>query len=133
MSQTRYSSKSWVFKIRFSLKVRQYRKQQFYLQYKVCWILNKMVGATSFSTRYLRIQPLLPSPPKIRFSTSVNFHLPIAPLPVFKIIILTITSNTPFLFLPQQFFTSRFLRTILATIRTKNILPTSPFRQFKLR
>ena len=56
-----------------------------------------MVGAYSFSQPHLCIQPALKSLPKIRFSTSVNFHLPVPPLLVHKII-LTIPSNTPFLY-----------------------------------
>ena len=96
MSQTRYPSKSWVFKSCFSFKVRQHGQQQLYLQYKICWILCKMVGASSFSQSYLCIQPPLQSTPKISFSTSVNFHLPNPPLLVHKII-LTIHTNTPLL------------------------------------
>ena len=33
---------------RFSFKVRQSGQQQLYLQYKVCWIFYKLVGAPSF-------------------------------------------------------------------------------------
>ena len=56
-----------------------------------------MVGAYSFSQRYLSIQPPLQSPPKMCFSTSVNFYLPIPPLLIYKIM-LTIPNNTPFLY-----------------------------------
>ena len=48
------------------------------------------------------MQPLLQSPPKIRSSTSVNFHLPIRPLP-FNKIILTIPTNTLFLYISAIF------------------------------
>ena len=71
----------------FSFKVRQHSQQQLYLQYKVCWILCKMVGAYSFSQPHLCVQPRLRSPPKIRFSTCSQ-------------IILTIPTNTPFLYTP---------------------------------
>ena len=83
--------------VHFSFKVRQHGQQQLYLQHKVCWILYKMVGTPSFSQPYLCIQSTLQSPPKIRSSTSVNFHLPIPPLLVHKIV-LTILTNTPFLY-----------------------------------
>ena len=46
-----------VFKSRFSFKVRQHNQQNLYLQYKVCWIIYKMVGAPSFSQPYLCMQP----------------------------------------------------------------------------
>ena len=81
LGQTRYQSKSWVFKDRFFFKVRQHGQQQLYLQCKVCWILYIMVGAPSFSQSYLCIQPYitpLQSGTKIHSSTSVNFHLPIS-------------------------------------------------------
>ena len=60
-------------------------------------ILNKMVGAPSFSQPYLCIHQLLQSPPKISSSTSVNFHFTLPPLLVHKIIF-TIPTNTPFLY-----------------------------------
>ena len=43
------------------------------------------------------IKPPLQSPPKTSFSTSINFHLPIPSLLVYKII-LTMPTNTPFLY-----------------------------------
>ena len=84
MGQTRYPSK------------RQHSQQELCLQYKVCWILYRMVDVPSFSQPYLCIQRLLQSPPKILFSPSVNFYLPILPYLVHKII-LTILTNTLFL------------------------------------
>ena len=95
--QARYPLKSWVFKDCFSFKVRQHSQQQLYLKYKACWVLCKMVSASSFSEPYFSIQPPLQSPLKIRFSTSVNFYFPIPPLLVHKII-LTSPTNTPFLY-----------------------------------
>ena len=89
MGQTGYPPKSRVFKSRFSFEVRQHGPQQLYLQYKVCWILYKLVGATSFSQHYLCIQTPLQFPPKILSSTSVNFQQilqPIPPLLINKII-----------------------------------------------
>ena len=47
--------KNQAFKIRFSLKVKHHGQKQLYLQYKVCWTLNKMVGALSLSKLYLRV------------------------------------------------------------------------------
>ena len=89
--------KSWVFKGNFSFKVRQHSQKQLYLQYKVCWILCKMVGAYSFSQSYLCIQPRQQSRAKFCFSTSFYFLLPI-PLLLLHKIILTIPTNTPFLY-----------------------------------
>ena len=97
MGQTRYLLKIWVLKSHFSFKVRQHGQQQLYFQYKVWWILNIMIGAPSFSQRYLRIQPMLQYPAKNSSPTSVNFHLPIPLLLVHKII-LAIPTNTPFLY-----------------------------------
>ena len=65
--QTRYPSKIWAFKSRFSFKVRQHGQQQLYLQYKVCRVLYKMVGTLSFSQPCLCMQPPLQSRPKIAF------------------------------------------------------------------
>ena len=65
------------------IKVRQHGQQQLYIQYKVCWILYKMVGAPSFSQPHLWIQTPLQSPPKICSSTSVSFHILIPPLLVY--------------------------------------------------
>ena len=92
-------SKSWVFKSRFSFKVKQQGQQQLYLQYKVCWILYKMVGASSFSQPCLCIRPPLQSPPKIRFSISFNFH------PSFTSLQSPLILSSS---IPQQFFTSLF-------------------------
>ena len=97
MGQAHYPSKSWVFNSRFSFKVRKHGQQQFYFQYKVCWILYEMVGAPSFSQPYFCIQPPLQSLTKILSSTSVNFHLPFSPS-FFNKIIVTIQTNTPFLY-----------------------------------
>ena len=60
-----------------TFKVRQHGQQQLFLQYKVCWIFCKIVGAHPFSQPYLCVKPHLQSPPKICFSTSFKFHLPI--------------------------------------------------------
>ena len=38
-----------VFKNHFSFKLGQHCQQQLYLHYKVCWVLNKIVDAPSFS------------------------------------------------------------------------------------
>ena len=98
IGQTSHLSKNWAFKSRFSFKVRQHGQHRVYLQYKVCWILYKMVSAFSFSQPYMWIQPPPQSPPKISSTTSTNFHLPIPSLLVHKII-LTIPTNTPFLYI----------------------------------
>ena len=114
MGQTRYTPKNWVFKSRFFFKVRQHRRQQLYLQYKVCWILYKMVGVPSFLQSYLCIKPPLQSPTKILSSTLVNFYFPIPSLLDWKII-LKIPTNTPF------FYTSAISN--LPTIFTKKYFP----------
>ena len=110
MGQTRYPSKRRVFKNRFSFKVWQHGQQQLSLKYKKCWILDKMINASSFSQTYLCIPSTLESPPKNRSSTSVNFHHPIPPLLVHKII-LTISTNIPFLYTSAIFHLSLFAYT----------------------
>ena len=115
MGQTRYPWKGWVFKGNFSFKVRQHGQQQLYLQCKVCWILCKIVGPHLFSQPYLCMQPPLQSPPKVRFSTSVNFHLPILPF-IVHIIILIIPINTPF------FYTSANLHLLIFAYNLANNL-----------
>ena len=83
----------------------------------------KMISATSFSQSILWIEPTLQALPRNSSSSSVNFRFPISLLLVQKII-LTIPTNTPFIYITQQFFTSLFLHTTIATIYTKNISPT---------
>ena len=83
----------------------------------------KMISATSFSQSILWIEPTLQALPRNSSSSSVNFSFPISLLLVQKII-LTIPTNTPFIYITQQFFTSLFLHTTIATIYTKNISPT---------
>ena len=81
-----------------------------------------MISASSFSQPYFFIHPPLQFPPKIRFSTSVNFYFPIPPLLVHKII-LTIPTNTPFLpykllnNLHQKYFPTSATEPIQATSR----------------
>ena len=128
MGQTRYPSKS--FKSHFSFKVRQHGQQNLYLQYKVYWILYKMVGTSSFSQPYLCMQSLLRSPPQIQCSTSVNFHLPIPPLFVHKII-LTIPTNTHFLSTSSIFHLPIFAYNI-PTIYTKTFFFPQSLIQFRL-
>ena len=70
------------------------------LQYGMYFFIftTLLVDATNaFSQPYLRMQPTLQSPPKIRSSTSFNSHLPILPLLVHKIV-LTIPTNNSFLY-----------------------------------
>ena len=107
MGQARCPSKSWVFNSRFSFNVRQHDQQQLYFQYKICWILSEMVDDPSFSQPYLWIQQPLQSKTKIVFSTSVKYHLPFLPL-LLKKIILTIHTNTPFLYTAVFFHLSIF-------------------------
>ena len=105
MGQTRYPPKSGVFKSRFSFKIKQHGPQQLYLQYKECWILYKIVGATSFSQHYLCIQTPLKFQPKILSSTSVNFQQILQPIPPLLLnkIIRSIPTNTPFLYIAAIF------------------------------
>ena len=72
-------------------------EKQLYLKCKICWILYKTIGTSSFSQPDLCIQSTSQSPSKIRSSTLVNFHLPIKPLIVHKIIF-TIPTNNTFLY-----------------------------------
>ena len=106
-----------------SFKVWQHVQQQLYLHYKVHWILCKMVGAPSFSEPYSCKQPPLHSPPKIRSSTSVNFHLPIH-LCLFTNSSLQSPLTLPSS-IPHQFLTFLVLHPNIPTIKTKNVFPTS--------
>ena len=90
-----------------------------------------MGSSPLLSQHYLCIQPPLQSPPKIHFSTSLNFYLPI-PLLLIPKIILAIPTKTHFLY-TQQFFTSLLLRTTIPTIYTKILSLPYPFSQFRLR
>ena len=97
MGQSRNLSKSWLLKSCFSFKLSHHGQQQLYLQYKVCWILHRIVGAPSFLQLFLRIQPPLQYPPEIHSSTSVNFQLLILLLLVQKMILI-ISTDTAFLY-----------------------------------
>ena len=111
MGQTQYRSKCWVFKSQFSFKVRQHGKQQFNLQYKVCWILYEKVRALSSSKTFLYLQPPLQPPSKIHSSTLVSFHFP-TPHYLFTKSCLQSPLPLPFS-INQQFFTSFFFRTAI--------------------
>ena len=119
MGQTRYPSKSWAFKSCFYFKFRQHGQQQLYLQYKLCWILYKIVGAPLFSQPLLFIQPPLHH---ITISTKnplpffSKFHLPLPPL--FKKSSLRFTLRFP-VFIPQKFCIYSFLCTTIPTVFTK--------------
>ena len=87
-----------------------------------------MVGDPSFSQPCLCIQVQstttpLQSTSKILSSTSFNFHLPFPPL-LFNKIIVTIHTNTPFLY-TVALFTSLFLCTTIPAIYTENVFPNS--------
>ena len=73
-----------------------------------------MAVALSSSKPYLRIKSSLESPPKIRSITLANFHLPMPPLLLHKII-LTIRLTLPSS-IAQQFLTSLFSGTATPTI-----------------
>ena len=118
MGQTRYPSKGWVFKTRFSFKVWQHDQLQHYIQYKVCWILCKMVGAPTFSQRYLWIQPPLSVPLTQSVFTSLSH-------PYFFTKSSLQFPLSPPSSIPQQFFSFLFLRTTIPTIYTKKIFPPS--------
>ena len=105
------SSKSWVFKSRFSFKVRQ---QHFMLQYRTL----------SFSTTRLNLQPPLQYPPLIPFLTSAIFHLNISlphvlPKPSLK--------SLPTLPLYLRFFSTLYL--FIQTLLQSFSIPHS-FSQF---
>ena len=82
-----------------------------------------MVGASLFSQPCLCIQPPLKSLPKIRSSTSVNFHLPISPLLAHKIIF-TIPANIPFHYTSAVFHFPIFAYNHPSNLH-QNIFPTS--------
>ena len=90
-----------------------------------------MGSSPLLSQHYLCIQPPLQSPPKIHFSTSLNFYLPI-PLLLIPKIILAIPTKTHFLY-TQQFFTSLLLRTTSQQSTPKILSLPYPFSQFRLR
>ena len=96
-------SKIWAFKSCFSFKIRQHGQNQLFLRYKVSRILCKMVDVLSFSQLLFWMQPPLQFPPKIRSPTSAIFYLPIPSLLVHKII-LTIPTNTPFIYTSAIFY-----------------------------
>ena len=82
-------------------------------------------GRCSFIFRALFLQTTTPtfSPPKIRSSTSVNFHLPIH-LCLFTNSSLQSPLTLPSS-IPHQFLTFLVLHTNIPTIKTKNVFPTS--------
>ena len=116
MGQTRYPSKSRVFKNRFSFKVRQHGQQQLYLLFTTL-----LVHTTNTTISTKKSVPLLQS-----IFTSL-FYLYLF-TKSFLQSPLTISSS-----IPQQFVTSLFLRTAIPTIYTKNIFLTQPFSQSRLR
>ena len=90
-----------------------------------------MASYPLLSQHYLCIQLPLQSSPKIHFSTSLNFYLPI-PLLLIPKIILAIPTKTHFLY-TQQFFTSLLLRTTSQQSTPKILSLPYPFSQFRLR
>ena len=81
---------------------------------------SKVVSAPSFSQPYLCMQPTLQSSPKKRSSTSVNFH-PFQPYLFTKCSVQS-PPISPYS-IPQQFFTSLFLRITIPTVYTNIIFP----------
>ena len=77
------------------------------------------------------IQPSLRSPPKIRSSTLVSFYLPIPPSLVHKIII-TIPTNTPFLYTSATLHPSNFCAQPSQQSAPKAFSLPQPFSQFRL-
>ena len=92
-----------------------------YLQYKACRILYKMIGSPSFSQPYLCIQQLLQSS---KICSSTYFSQLSPPYSTLTKSYLQFPLTLHFS-IPQQFFTSLFLRTTILAIYTKNIFPTS--------
>ena len=121
--------KKWVFKSRFSFRIRQHG--QLFLQYKVCWVLYKIVGFSLFSLPLLCIQPSLRSPPKTCSSTLVSFYFPISPSFVHKIII-AIPTNTPFLYTSATLHPSNFCVQPSQQSAPKTFSLPQPFSQFRL-
>ena len=86
-------------------------------------MLNYLQNGRCSSQSYLCIQPSLQSPPKFGFSTLDNFHLPIPPLLVCKII-LTIPTKTPFLYTSATFRPQK--------VCTNIFCPPQPSSQYRL-
>ena len=86
-------------------------------------MLNYLQNGRCSSQSYLCIQPSLQSPPKFGFSTLDNFHLPIPPLLVCKII-LTIPTKTPFLYTSTTFRPQK--------VCTNIFCPPQPSSQYRL-
>ena len=77
-----------------------------------------MVGTPSFSQPVLLLQPTLQSLPRNSSFSSVNFHFPISPLLVYKII-LTIPTNTLFLYNSAIFHLPLFVYNHLNNLHQK--------------
>ena len=118
LGQTRYPSKSWIFKSLFLFKVKQHSLQQLNHQYKTCWVVYKMVGA--FSPPSLFLQPPLQSPTTIPSSTSATFNFYFTSLLVDKTIP-TILNNSHF-FYTSVIFHHIFTKSTPAT-SFKNYFP----------
>ena len=86
-------------------------------------MLNHLQNGRCSSQSYLCIQPSLQSPPKFGFPTLDNFHLPIPPLLVCKII-LTIPTKTPFLYTSATFRPQK--------VCTNIFCPPQPSSQYRL-
>ena len=91
-----------------------------------------MVGTPSFLRPYLSIQPMLQSPAKIRSSTLVNFHLPVPPLLVYKII-LAILTNNPFCYTFAISHLALLAYNHLNNLPQKYFPLSQPFSQFRQR
>ena len=91
-----------------------------------------MVGAPSFSEPILWIQPTLQSLPRNNSSSSVNFHFPISPLLVHKIIFIII-SDTPLLYNSAIFHVPLFACKHPNNLQQKYFPYLKTFCQFRLR
>ena len=85
-----------------------------------------MINDPSFSQTYLCIPSMLESPQKSHSSTSLNFHQPISPL-LFHKIILTISTNIPFLYTSAIFHLPLFAYTQSNNLHQKHFLYLSHF------
>ena len=130
MGQTRYPSKSWNFKSRFSFNVRLHGKQQLCLQYKVCWVLYKLIVLLHFHSpdyAYNHLYNLHQKSVSLLESIFISLFFPYLFTKSSLQSSLTFPSS-----IPQQFCISSFLRATIPTIYTKNNFLPQQFSQFRI-
>ena len=122
MDQTRYPSKNWDFKSRFSFESNSItvNSNTITLSSIQCILNSLLNGRCTFIFTTLLMHAITPTSLLIHPSTSVNVHLPISALPVHKIILTIPTNTSYFCVQPSQQSTPKTFST------------TQPFSQFRL-